>query len=105
MAHAVAAPLICAAGPNDNVFINFDDHGGPGIIAFPTTTMSAKRLNEALTYMHKNGMYSQLLFYLEACESGATHAITDACIYTSRLHVQHAAQEGPECGCMSSTPR
>ena len=32
--------LICAlfsisSGPNDHVFVNFVDHGAPGIVAFP----------------------------------------------------------------------
>eukprot|EP00483_Globobulimina_turgida_P002114 UN02116 len=31
----------------------------------------ATDLNNALNYMHKNGMYKQLVFYLEACESGS----------------------------------
>eukprot|EP00042_Codosiga_hollandica_P023768 m.95978 g.95978 ORF g.95978 m.95978 type:complete len:432 (-) comp51312_c0_seq1:168-1463(-) len=55
----------------DNVFINFSDHGGPGIIAFPSTTLSAKALNEALQYMYDHKMFNQLVFYLEACESGS----------------------------------
>jgi len=55
----------------DNVFINFVDHGGTGIIAFPSGTMSSKMLNDALKTMHSNNMYKKLVFYLEACESGS----------------------------------
>jgi len=55
----------------DNVFINFVDHGGTGIIAFPSGTMSSSMLNNALKTMHSKNMYNKLVFYLEACESGS----------------------------------
>lgn len=55
----------------DNVFINFVDHGGPGIIAFPSELLSSSDLMGALKYMDTNNMYKNLLFYLEACESGS----------------------------------
>lgn len=55
----------------DNVFINFIDHGGTGIIAFPSGTMSSKMLNDALKKMYTQKMYKKLVFYLEACESGS----------------------------------
>ena len=52
------------------MFINFVDHGGPGVIAFPRTLLKATALNQALTFMYQNNMYKELLFYVEACESG-----------------------------------
>jgi len=55
----------------DNVFINFVDHGGTGIIAFPSGTMSSSMLNNALKTMHSKKMYKKLVFYMEACESGS----------------------------------
>lgn len=55
----------------DRVFINFVDHGGTGIIAFPSSTMSSSTLNSALKTMHSKNMYSKLVFYMEACESGS----------------------------------
>ncbi|PIO76224.1 peptidase C13 family protein [Teladorsagia circumcincta] len=33
--------------------------------------LTVKRLNKALREMHKNHKYHQLVFYLEACESGS----------------------------------
>jgi len=36
-----------ASGPNDEVFLNFVDHGGPGIIGFPHSTLHADKINEA----------------------------------------------------------
>jgi len=57
---------------NDNVFINFVDHGGVGIIAMPVgNTMTAKQLQSALNTMHRKKMYKRLVFYMEACESGS----------------------------------
>jgi len=57
---------------NDNVFINFVDHGGVGIIAMPVgNTMTAKQLQSALNTMHRKKMYKRLIFYMEACESGS----------------------------------
>jgi len=55
----------------DNVFVNFVDHGGTNLIAFPSGTMSSTMLNNALKTMHSKNMYSKLVFYLEACESGS----------------------------------
>jgi legumain len=55
----------------DNVLINFIDHGAPGMVAFPSTVMYAKDLIRVLTQMHTRKMYKQMVFYLEACESGS----------------------------------
>ena len=62
---------VLKSGPNDNVFINFVDHGAPGLVAFPYTYLYADQLNNSLTYMYTHNMYKQLVFYLEACESGS----------------------------------
>jgi len=62
---------VLKSGPNDNVFVFFSDHGGPGIIAFPSELLQATDLNKALQYMFTNKMYNQLVFYLEACEAGS----------------------------------
>lgn len=62
---------VLTSGPHDNVFINFVDHGAPGLIAFPDTYLYADQLNATLTYMWEHHMYKQLVFYLEACESGS----------------------------------
>ncbi|VDM60878.1 unnamed protein product [Angiostrongylus costaricensis] len=56
---------------NDRVFVYFTDHGATGLIAFPDDILSKEDLNTALTNMHKEKRYSQLVFYLEACESGS----------------------------------
>jgi len=53
------------------VFVNFVDHGGVGLIGFPETTMHATELVGALQKMSDSSMYKELVFYLEACESGS----------------------------------
>ncbi|KAI6229938.1 Legumain [Aphelenchoides fujianensis] len=47
------------------------DYCSAGSIAFPSSVLTVKQLNTALKDMHKNERYSQLTFYLEACESGS----------------------------------
>lgn len=56
---------------NDLVFLNFADHGAPGLVAFPHGKLKAPDLLAALSYMHQNKMYSKLVYYMEACESGS----------------------------------
>jgi legumain len=55
----------------DKVFIYFADHGATGLIAFPWDELVAEDLNDTLAYMYQNKKYDQLVFYLEACESGS----------------------------------
>jgi legumain len=59
---------------DDQVFVNFVDHGGVGIIAFPNDLLHADDLIKTLTTMSTKNMFSQLVFYLEACESGSMFA-------------------------------
>jgi len=61
----------------DRVFVYYADHGGPGILGVPSGAgnfIHAADVNDALTEMHQKGMYKELLFYLEACESGSIFA-------------------------------
>jgi len=58
----------------DKIFVYFSDHGGPGSVSFPEDTLSVKDLNDALKKMYKEKRYDQLVFYLEACESGSMFA-------------------------------
>merc|ERR1711881_427630 len=55
----------------DNVFVNFVDHGGVGIIGFPESVMHKAELLGALKTMKEKAMFKRLVFYLEACESGS----------------------------------
>ncbi|XP_005101870.1 legumain [Aplysia californica] len=62
---------VIKSGPNDRVFVNFADHGAPGFLAFPTDMLKAQDLHKAIKSMHKNKQYKQMVFYVEACESGS----------------------------------
>jgi legumain len=71
-ANTVCSGKVLKSGPNDRVFINFADHGGTGLIAFPSGGfLHADDLLAALTNMHNKSMYKELVFYMEACESGS----------------------------------
>ncbi|KAG8296255.1 hypothetical protein J6590_060925 [Homalodisca vitripennis] len=67
----VGSGKVLKSGPNDHVFVNFVDHGAPGLIGFPNDVMHADDLIRALKTMHKKNMYKKLVFYMEACESGS----------------------------------
>jgi len=63
---------VLKSGAGDRVFIFFTDHGGTGIIAFPDgSLMSSTVLIGAINQMFNSKMYSKLVFYMEACESGS----------------------------------
>ncbi|XP_062578072.1 uncharacterized protein LOC134239956 [Saccostrea cucullata] len=71
LASGIGSGKVIDSGPKDNVFVNFVDHGGPGIIAFGRKFLHAMDLIETLDNMHKEKKFAKLLFYLEACESGS----------------------------------
>jgi legumain len=56
---------------NSKIFINYSDHGAKGLIAFPTKSLYAKDMMEAFTFMHENGLYDEMVVYIEACHSGS----------------------------------
>jgi len=63
---------------NDTVFVFYSDHGAPGYVTFPSgPAMYAPDLHTALQGMHANGRYKELLFYMDACESGSMFSNAD----------------------------
>ena len=63
---------VLKSGPSDTVFVNFVDHGGPGIVAFPNgPVLTVKQLSQTLKTMQSKHMFKQMVFYMEACESGS----------------------------------
>jgi len=60
---------------NDRVFVYYADHGGVGILGVPTGAaggyIHAADINKAIETLQSKGGYKELLFYLEACESGS----------------------------------
>lgn len=56
----------------DRVFIYYADHGATGLVAMPTGSyLYATDLVETIETMHENEMFKELVFYMEACESGS----------------------------------
>ena len=62
---------VLEGGPNDDIFVYFADHGGHQTVNFPNDYLSASTLTRTLKSMHKKNLYRNLLFYLEACNSGS----------------------------------
>merc|ERR1712113_59727 len=60
---------------SDHVFVYYADHGGVGILGVPTGAkggyIHAADINKAIETLQSKGGYKELLFYLEACESGS----------------------------------
>jgi legumain len=70
-ANSTAKAKVLGSTSKSKVFVNFVDHGGVGLIGFGNSIMHVKELAAALKTMHDNNMYKELVFYLEACESGS----------------------------------
>merc|ERR1712190_172860 len=60
---------------NDHVFVYYADHGGVGILGVPNGVsggyIHAADVNKAIETLQSKGGYKELIFYLEACESGS----------------------------------
>jgi len=84
---------------NDRVFVNFVDHGGVNLIGFPKSTMHAMELVEILQQMSTAGMFKELVFYLEACESGSMFRTlpSDIRVYASSAANAHESSWGTYC--------
>ena len=59
------------SGPKDKVFVNFVDHGAPGVLGFPMDELHLADLTNVLDAMHSQQKYKQMLWYVEACFSGS----------------------------------
>merc|ERR1712096_486602 len=56
----VGSGKVLKSTSKDHVFINFVDHGGVGLIGFPTDFLYANDLNDALQTMYDNNTYDEL---------------------------------------------
>ncbi|CAG2112997.1 unnamed protein product, partial [Medioppia subpectinata] len=65
---------VLESGPNDHVFVFFDDHGAPDLVAFPNKYLYSDPLLKTLKQMHQDKKYGKLVFYIEACEAGSMFA-------------------------------
>lgn len=60
------------SGPDDNVFVFFDDHGSEGALCFPRgCDLNAAKMQTTLNTMAKKKMFKKLVFYVEACFAGS----------------------------------
>lgn len=62
---------VIKSGPNDHIFVNFVDHGAPGLLAFPNDVLHARDFMDTIKSMYTNKQYGQMVLYIEACESGS----------------------------------
>ena len=63
---------VIESGPEDKVFVLISNHGAGGYVCFwDGDDMSAKELNDTITYLHSNKRYSNLVFYIDTCFSGS----------------------------------
>ena len=63
---------VIESGPDDYVFVNFADYGGPGILGMPSLPyLKARDLNRAFEHMYTTKHFAKLVFYVEACEAGS----------------------------------
>lgn len=67
----VGSGKVLKSGANDHVFINFVDHGAPGLLAFPSAELHARELQDTLLDMYHKKRFKKLVMYIEACESGS----------------------------------
>lgn len=69
-----ASGPVLGSDENSRVFVYFVDHGGAGLICTPQSSSDwiyADELDATLQSMKDKGMFKELVFYLEACESGS----------------------------------
>ncbi|CAH1393173.1 unnamed protein product [Nezara viridula] len=67
----IGSGKVLKSNENDTVFINFVDHGGAGVLGFPSTLLKAADLIASLNKMSKSNMFDKLILFIEACESGS----------------------------------
>uniref|UniRef100_A0A170ZQL0 legumain n=1 Tax=Triatoma infestans TaxID=30076 RepID=A0A170ZQL0_TRIIF len=67
----IGSGKVIESGPNDHIFVNFVDHGGPGILCFPDDVLAADDLVGALKNMAQKSQFAKMILYIEACYSGS----------------------------------
>lgn len=67
----IGSGKVIKSGPHDHIFVNFVDHGAPGIVAFVNDELASTDFMVAMKMMHKKKKYAKMVLYFEACESGS----------------------------------
>jgi legumain len=76
-----ASGPVLGSNSDSKVFLNFVDHGGAGLICTPQGSADwiyVDELDATLQKMKDTGMFGELVFYLETCESGSMFPNVDA---------------------------
>jgi len=80
------------SGPNDNLFVFFDDHGSEGSICFPRgCDIDATKMQNILNTMSQRKLFKNLVFYVEACFAGS---VFYKLVLPSNVYVTTAAPIG-----------
>ena len=85
---------------NSKIFINYSDHGAPGLIAFPKGNLYATDMNDAFKWMHENELYNEMVVYIEACHSASMFENllpTDINVYGTVAANAHESSWGYYC--------
>lgn len=67
----IGSGRVIESGPDDVLFVNFVDHGGPGVLYFPNDELMADKLIKTISKMNANSKYAKLILYVEACHAGS----------------------------------
>jgi len=59
------------SGPDDNVFVFYDDHGDFDELGFPDRVIHSEEIKDVIDTMISKKMFKNLVFYVEACFSGS----------------------------------
>ena len=97
-----AGPVL-KSDENSKVFVYFVDHGGAGLICTPNGSSDwiyADELDSTLQTMKDTNMFGELVFYLEACESGSMfpNLVADENIYALTASNATLSSWGAYCG-------
>ena len=72
-AEATGGKPVLRSNAKSKVFVFFTDHGAPGLVQMPAgeKAVFADELQAVIDTMEEKQMYDEMVFYIEACESGS----------------------------------
>jgi len=70
---------VLKSGPNDDVYLYYNDHGAPGFLCFPSGTglLTGRKLVDIINKMIEKKKFKRLFFVIEACYSGSVGKLLD----------------------------
>ncbi|KAI1903691.1 hypothetical protein AGOR_G00029830 [Albula goreensis] len=78
-----ATQKVIESGSDDEIFVYLSDHGSTQMFAFPSSTLYASDLIDAVEDMSRKKQFSKMVIYMESCKSGSmlNHLPTDTNVY------------------------